>query len=272
MPAFGGVLGGWGGGTEPADATAANYQKVLMGNRVDPATGRLLNLSASGGQFVDPATGQILRIPQNAEEYQEASRQADNAALTVDRTLYDKLYGEATTPANTEAAINKGTDELAAAQADQTRALTQRAAAAGAGADSGAITSGLQTLGSQFAGQKANLARDVRFGEEQDRRQRVVQMAALRPKVPTVDFSKYGRMFGGSGGEAAGSSGGGGVSISGGGGGVTPNPLRNDNELLDPLTRERTGEEFTRPKDPYGKMWGNMGSASPEDWRKQGYN
>lgn len=70
-----------------------------------------------------------------------------------------------------ESIINKGTDEISAGQEAASLQLGRQAAAAGAGKLSGSAAKANRLLVTDFAGQKANLARDVRSNAAQSREQ-----------------------------------------------------------------------------------------------------
>lgn len=70
-----------------------------------------------------------------------------------------------------ESIINKGTDEISAAQEAAALNLGQEFGAAGAGRVSGSAAKAGRLLATDFAGQKANLARDVRTDAATNREQ-----------------------------------------------------------------------------------------------------
>jgi len=121
---------------------------------------------AAGG-FFDPATGQMIRTPTTAEEMAEAEREGRNLALK----------GQASA---TESAINKGTEEISESEREAQRVAGQAGAAAGV-TNQADMQRGQQRIMSQYSGQRANLARDVRMRQADQQR--------------GEDASMFGRMF-----------------------------------------------------------------------------
>ena len=125
-----------------------------------------LGQPATGGYF-DPATGQMIRTPTTSSEMAEAEREARNLALS----------GQASA---TESAINRGTEEISESEREAGRVAGQAAAAAGV-SNPADLQRGQQRLQSQYSGQRANLARDVRLHQADKQR--------------GEDSSMFGRMF-----------------------------------------------------------------------------
>jgi len=119
------------------------------------------------GGFFDPATGQLIRTPTTPEELAEAEREGRNLALS----------GQASA---TESAINKGTEEISESEREAQRVAGQAGAAAGV-TNPADMQRGQQRIMSQYSGQRANLARDVRMRQADQQR--------------AEDSSMFGRMF-----------------------------------------------------------------------------
>lgn len=121
--------------------------------------------AASG--FFDPATGQMIRTPTTAAEMAEAEREGRNLALKSQASA-------------TEAAINKGTEEISESEREAQRVAGQAGAAAGV-TNPADMQRGQQRIMSQYSGQRANLARDIRMRQADQQR--------------GEDASMFGRMF-----------------------------------------------------------------------------
>ncbi len=77
-----------------------------------------------------------------------------------------------------ESMINQGTEEISESESRAKRNLEQQAAAMGFGT-SGARAAGQEKQLSDYSGQRANLARDVRLGAEQDRSNKQTQALGM---------------------------------------------------------------------------------------------
>lgn len=115
----------------------------------------VVNPSGGSGQFIGP-DGQMLRAPQTPQEMAQAEMEARNLALKNGA-------------ANTERAINKGTEEITESENEARRMAAESSASAGV-TNKEDMQGGLQALGSQYAGMRANLARDVRMQRENQQR------------------------------------------------------------------------------------------------------
>jgi len=159
----------------PAGRSIRSAQLPLLGDNAGMGmgqTGRPGMWSAfaqpqAAGGFFDPATGQMIRTPTTAEEMAEAEREGRNLALK----------GQASA---TESAINKGTEEISESEREAQRVAGQAGAAAGV-SNPADMQRGQQRIMSQYSGQRANLARDVRMRQADQQR--------------GEDASMFGRMF-----------------------------------------------------------------------------
>lgn len=147
----------------------------------------------TAGDWIDPATGMLKRQP-NAWDPNEmqaakaAMQQYQNEQAQAGwQNQWDLLEKSFKTPAiDTEGIINKGTEELSEGQRSAARGLRRNAVASGM-AGSGGQAAGLRALDQDFAGKRANLARDVRLsaaGMQADAEQKRLgmQMDLLRRK------------------------------------------------------------------------------------------
>jgi hypothetical protein len=189
--------------------------------------------TASGAaQFIDPETGKLLKMPTTAAEIAQAKFELENR----DQGQWNTMFSQTQAPGpDVEAAINKGTEEINASQGAAQRTLEARNAAAGQSVNSSVATGGLGDLMSDYAGKRANLARDVRLADVGNRRAMAASLWGARPRLD-LNFSGQSSARAGGGGDDS-------VHTLGAPNGGAPpaGTLRNNGMELDPLTRQQTG-------------------------------
>ena len=172
-------------GTGGLGQTGQSQNPVMYSPPAAPTVTRLPR-----GKWIDPATGQLWRWPQTDAERAEAQKEAETLALGAygpDEGAFQRLLSEVTKETPTEPIINRGTDEIAESERAARQDLAEQAAAAGAGLGSGTTQAAFRTLGSQYAGMRANLARDVRQGAAEgaaSRKLSALSILAQRQRPP----------------------------------------------------------------------------------------
>lgn len=142
------------------------------------------------------------------------------AQYRLDKAEWQKMVDQIQSPQNTEAIINKGTEEINSSLADAQRSAGASAAAAGI-TNPADLQGGLQALGSQYAGMRANLARDARSDAENRRQENLKWAWSARPQAPVA--GGLAGLGAGAGGRRAG--GGGGSMMMKTSGGLSGNPF-----------------------------------------------
>ena len=179
-------------------------------------------LGGGGGKWLD-AAGNMIGTPRTPQEIAEAETEARNLALQNGA-------------AQEERAINRGTEEITQSELEAKRQSGQSASAAGV-SNAADMQGGLQAIGSQYTGMRANLARDVRLQREDAQRQ--------------ADSSMFGRLFqyGQAGNSRAGGGGANGTQSTMAHGSTTPSERglggQQKQEMLNQDARARSGQGLT---------------------------
>jgi hypothetical protein len=125
------------------------------------------------------------------KNWQQATQILAPSQQTYQQGLQQLATGGGMSAAEQQDVINRGTEELSRALEASQLALGRRAAAAGGTVGAGGYAEGLRGLVSDFAGQRAGLARDVRLAAS-DKRQ---QNQALATQLAGRDVSDLAGMY-----------------------------------------------------------------------------